>query len=141
MDNLDLPIRAGPGQRPTPVATFTELLKILSLLSDDKAKALRAQQANITSRAVAGDRDLEAALPVQRERLGEDARRVVMNGLESSNNANAQTQILDQMDRKINITSWLLDLEDRMFQSMNSVCQRMTVIGDERDRLYVRPGS
>ena len=74
----------GQGQRPTPVCKFKDLLLILSQLPGPEAKALRAQQSEIATRAVAGDVDLERALPQRRAELSSEMQDVVMEGLPSS---------------------------------------------------------
>jgi hypothetical protein len=74
----------GFNQRTTPVRTFKDILQILSQLPGPKAKDLRAQQANLSSRIMAGDRDLEDALAIQRAKLPVEFRAVLMNGLTSS---------------------------------------------------------
>ena len=45
----------GRGQRETPVAPFNQLLQILSQLPGEQAKMLRKEQAEITTRVIAGD--------------------------------------------------------------------------------------
>ena len=74
----------GERQRPTPVCKFKDLLLLLSQLSGPEAKALRAQQSEIATRAVAGDLDLERALPQRRAELSSEMQDVVMEGLPSS---------------------------------------------------------
>lgn len=55
--------------RPTFVASFTELLKILSALPGKASRALRAQNASLAVCSYLGDRRLEQALPARREAL------------------------------------------------------------------------
>jgi hypothetical protein len=74
----------GFNQRTTQVRTFKDMLQILSQLPGPKAKDLRAQQANLSARLMAGDRDLEDALAIQRAKLPVEFRAVLMNGLTSS---------------------------------------------------------
>lgn len=74
----------GRGQRETPVASFNQLLQILSQLPGEQAKVLRREQAEISTRAIAGDEDLEEAVREQRNKVSDSDREVLMNGLESS---------------------------------------------------------
>jgi hypothetical protein len=84
--NIGLHKFTGQGQRETPVCTFTELLQIFSQLPGQQAKVLRKEQAEISSRAIAGDEDLEEAVREQRNKISKNDRAVLMNGLESGTN-------------------------------------------------------
>jgi hypothetical protein len=72
----------GRGQRETPVAPFNQLLQILSQLPGEQAKMLRKEQAEITTRVIAGDEDLEEAVRDQRVKVSKQDRDVLMSGLE-----------------------------------------------------------
>lgn len=72
---------SGRGARETPVAPFKELLQILSRLPGEAAKKLRAEQAEITSRAVAGDKDLEEAIADRRETVDPGLAELAMVGV------------------------------------------------------------
>jgi len=72
----------GRGQQFTPVASFHQLLQILSQLPGEQARVLRREQAEISSRAIAGDEDLEEAIIGQRQKFSEAEQNVLMNGLE-----------------------------------------------------------
>jgi predicted phosphohydrolase len=74
----------GARQRLTPVATFTNLLKIFAYLPGAVGRAFRDQQAELATRAIAGDRDLEVALPQQRARLPQQFRDDIRAGLSQS---------------------------------------------------------
>jgi hypothetical protein len=69
--NVSLHKFQGRGQKPTPVCTFTELLQIFSQLPGKQSIVLRKEQAGISSRAIAGDEDLEEAVREQRVRVSE----------------------------------------------------------------------
>jgi hypothetical protein len=74
---------SGRGQRNIPVAPFNVLLQILSQLSGKQAKALRAEQAEISTRAIVGDKELEEAVRDQREKVSDVDRKVLMKGLDA----------------------------------------------------------
>lgn len=78
---------SGERQRDTPVANFTDLLEILSYLPGKEGKVIRAQQANLATRAIVGDHDLEAALPARRAAVPAVARAAAMKGLASSSSS------------------------------------------------------
>jgi hypothetical protein len=59
----------GPGQRETPIGPFNEFLELCSQLPGDRAKAMRKEQAQITTRAIAGDTDLVRAILAQKDNL------------------------------------------------------------------------
>ena len=71
----------GAGQRPTPVASFTDILQILNQLLGHEAHELQNQQAILTSRAIAGDDVLEQTLCIQHERLSISTRQLIIDGL------------------------------------------------------------
>ena len=68
--------------QPIPVAPFNQLLQILSQLPGEQAKMLRKEQAEITTRVIAGDEDIEEAVRDQRVKVSEQDRDVLMSGLE-----------------------------------------------------------
>ena len=72
---------SGQGARETPVAAFSELLQILSQLPGEAAKKLRAEQAEITSRAAAGDVELEEAISERRETVDPRVAELAMVGI------------------------------------------------------------
>ena len=67
--------------RAVPVATFQELLDILSQIPGKEAKILRRDQANISTRAIAGDEDLEEAVRNRRQVVSDEEKNIYMNGL------------------------------------------------------------
>ena len=73
---------SGQGARETPVAAFKDLFQILSQLPGDAAKVLRREQADISSRATAGDRDLEEAIADRRESVDPEFAELAMVGVE-----------------------------------------------------------
>jgi hypothetical protein len=66
-----------------PVGSFNVIIEILSQLSGKNAQILRKEQADIATRAIAGDEALEEAVRDQRDVLPEAARNVLMQGLPS----------------------------------------------------------
>ena len=85
MTNLSLPQKhkfKGQGQKPTPVCTFSELLPILSQLPGKEAKILRKEQAEITTRAIAGDRDLIEFVEERERTIQPETKDMLMTGLE-----------------------------------------------------------
>lgn len=69
--------------------TFSQLLTILAQLPGQAGKQLRAEQSEISTRAIAGDRDLEEAIIDQRENISENDQKVLMN--EQSNHFQLMT--------------------------------------------------
>jgi predicted kinase len=67
---------------PIPVCTFSELLTILSQLPGEQAKILRREQAEITTRAIAGDRDLREFVEEREKTVPQETREILMTGLE-----------------------------------------------------------
>ena len=74
----------GARQRPTPVATFTELQTILSQLPGKQAKRLRTEQAVVTSLATAGAPELEQAVSDRRATVELEFAQMAMAGLTSN---------------------------------------------------------
>jgi hypothetical protein len=66
-----------------PVGSFNVIIEILSQLSGKNAQILRREQAEIATRAIAGDEALEEAVRDQRDVLPEAAREVLMQGLQT----------------------------------------------------------
>jgi hypothetical protein len=131
---------SGAGQRPTPVAMFPRLLQILSLLPGPKAKALRAQQAEISSRAVAGDRDLEAAMPIQRARVSPLVQAVVMSGLASTPETKEalRVDLVALMRDKQLLWQERRALERQDYADQMELVAAMMEDADERDILYAK---
>ena len=73
----------GNGQRLTPVATLTDIMRIISALPGNQADALRAQQVEITIRARAGDRHLEDAVRHNRATESNAFKRQLSSGLQN----------------------------------------------------------
>jgi len=137
----------GTGQRPVDVAAFSDIIHILSLLPGKRAKKIRKQQANISTRAIAGDRDLEAALPVQRERLTPTARAGLMAGLESS--AETTEAVMHEVEKQITtalthrmeiVSSWtsLLALKKQLHIDQCRILDEMKEDADARDLIFIR---
>jgi 5-methylcytosine-specific restriction endonuclease McrA len=82
----------GERQRLTPVADFTTLLRILALIPGPEGDTIRASAANGQARILAGDHDLEAALPQVRAALPAAARDAMLQGLPSSEGATRKRQ-------------------------------------------------
>ena len=74
----------GQGSRPTPVATFSQLLGIFAKFPGERAKQLRTENARIRARAMAGDLDLVTAIESQRENIHPAIREVLLAGLSRS---------------------------------------------------------
>jgi hypothetical protein len=72
---------------PTPVAPFHEVLRLLAIIPGPGAARVRAQQAELSTRAMAGDWDLEQAIQGRRQALPAAAQELFMVGLESSSDA------------------------------------------------------
>jgi hypothetical protein len=72
---------------PTPVAYFHEIMQLFALIPGPGAAAYRAQQAELSTRAMAGDLDLERAVHDRRAALPASAQQVMLAGLESSEDA------------------------------------------------------
>jgi hypothetical protein len=126
---------------------FSDIITILSLLPGKHAKALRAQQANISTRAIVGDRDLEAALPVQRERLAPTTRAGMMAGLENSAETHKvlQDEVKTQRstiltDRDEIVTSWtnFFALKKRLHLDRCELIAEMKEEADARDLIFMR---
>jgi len=83
----------GARQRPTPVTTFSSLLRILALVPGSQEDSLRKAQAELAARSIAGDHDLESALPVRRAKMGAAGQSLAMNGLASGANAQQKRQL------------------------------------------------
>ena len=75
------------GGRPTPVATFKNIIVILSQLPGKEGKIIRDEQSNIAARAAVGDHDLEDALLARRQVLPAAGREALLSGVESSEEA------------------------------------------------------
>ena len=79
----------GARQRYTPVVHFHEFMEICSQLPGARAKAMRKEQAQIVTRALAGDDDLVRAILAQKDRLSVKLRAMLMKGLLSSEDTKA----------------------------------------------------
>jgi hypothetical protein len=82
--------RGGPK---TPVATFYMLLQILPLIPGPQGKILRAAQADLACRAIAGDHDLQAALSLRRVQMDPACQALVLKGIASSSDALLKRQL------------------------------------------------
>jgi len=74
-------------EQPTPVAYFHEIMELFALIPGPGAATYRAQQAQLSTRAMAGDLDLERAVHDRRAALPASAQEVMLAGLESSEDA------------------------------------------------------
>jgi hypothetical protein len=72
-----------PG-KPTPVAHFHAILEVLAALPGPKAKELRAHNAKVVSRAIAGDIDLIKTIEDRRYSMDPMLREVLLAGLKRS---------------------------------------------------------
>lgn len=72
---------------PTPVASFHEVVRLLAIIPGPGAMRIRGQQAELTTRAMAGDHDLERAIQGRRAALPAAAQEVMLVGLQSSGDA------------------------------------------------------
>jgi hypothetical protein len=72
---------------PTPVASVHEVVRLLAIIPGPGAMRVRGQQAELTTRAMAGDHDLERAIQDRRAALPAAAQEVLMVGLQSSSDA------------------------------------------------------
>jgi hypothetical protein len=79
----------GAGQRDTPIGPFHEFLELCSQLPGAAARVMRKEQAQITTRAIAGDVDLVRAIIAQKDHLSPELRAILMTGLLSSEEAKA----------------------------------------------------
>lgn len=82
MDSYQFLRSDGKKGKPTPVCTFSELLTILSQLPGEQAKILRREQAEITTRAIAGDSNLREFVEERERTVPQETRDVLMTGLE-----------------------------------------------------------
>ena len=77
-----------PGSpQPTPVAPFHDVLRLLAIIPGPGLMRVRGQQAELSTRALAGDLDLERAIQDRRAALPAAAQEVLMVGLQSSGDA------------------------------------------------------
>jgi hypothetical protein len=77
----------GRCRQATPVATFAKVQEILAALPGPEAKKLRKKNAELRTRAIAGDIDLVEAIDSQREKLDPVVREILMTGLQRSRKA------------------------------------------------------
>ena len=70
--------------QPTPCSIFTTLLLMLARIPGQAGDVLRAEQAEISTRAVAGDEDLEEAVADKRKQLRPDDQDALLTGLDRS---------------------------------------------------------
>jgi hypothetical protein len=82
-----LKYRFGSDPLPTPVAPFHEVLRLLAIIPGPGAARVRSQQAELSTRAMAGDWDLQQAIQDRRQALPAVAQELFMAGLESSSDA------------------------------------------------------
>ena len=82
MDLYQFPKSNGRKGQSIPVCTFSELLPILSQLPGEEAKILIREQAEITTRAIAGDRYLKEFVEGREKTVSEEVKDVLMQGLE-----------------------------------------------------------
>ena len=82
MDLYKFPKSNGRKGQAIPVCTFSELLPILSQLPGEEAKILRKEQAEITTRAIAGDRDLRKFVEKREITVSPETNQLLMTGLE-----------------------------------------------------------
>jgi hypothetical protein len=75
------------GIKPTPVAPLHEVLRLLAIIPGPGAARVRSQQADLTTRAMAGDWDLQQAIQDRRQALPAAAQELFLAGLESSSDA------------------------------------------------------
>jgi hypothetical protein len=111
--SMDRSVMTGPvsnhqfqsNHQPTPVAHFHEIIRLLAVIPGPGAALIRSQQAALSTRAIAGDWDLEHALQERREVLSADVQEVMLAGLEGSDNAKRlrQYQREDEEERKESI--------------------------------------
>jgi len=73
--------------QPTPVAPFHEVLRLLAIIPGPGVSRVRTQQAELSTRAMAGDWDLQRAIQDRRAALPTAAQELLLNGLESSGEA------------------------------------------------------
>jgi hypothetical protein len=83
----------------TPVAPFYVIIRLLAVIPGPGVASVRAQQAELTTRAMAGDIDLENAINERRSALPAAAQEVMMNGLESSNDAKRMREEQADLER------------------------------------------
>lgn len=79
--------RFGTDPHPTPVASFHGILRLMAAIPGKGSKIVRSQQAELTTRAMAGDHDLERAIQGRRAALPAAAQEVMLVGLQSSGDA------------------------------------------------------
>jgi hypothetical protein len=79
--------RFGSDPHPTPVAPFREVLRLMAAIPGKGSEIVRNQQAELSTRAMAGDHDLERAIQDRRAALPAAAQEVLMVGLQSSGDA------------------------------------------------------
>ena len=77
----------GSDPHPTPVAPFHEILRLMAAIPGQGSERVRNQQSELTTRAMAGDVDLERAIQDRRAALPAAAQEVLMVGLQSSGDA------------------------------------------------------
>jgi hypothetical protein len=91
----------GARQRNTPVGPFHKFLELCSQLPGAAARSMRVEQAQITTRAIAGDPDLVQAILDQTVKWSEKQRAVLMTGLLSTDAGKAISKKEKQMRHTI----------------------------------------
>jgi hypothetical protein len=85
--------------RETPVAPFHVIMRLLAVIPGPGVASVRAQQADLTTRAMAGDVDLELAINERRSALPAAAQEVMMTGLASSSEAKRMREEQAELER------------------------------------------
>eukprot|EP00808_Paulinella_micropora_P028007 g680.t1 len=109
------------------------------LVPGERAKQLRSEQANIAARAVVGDEQLEAAMPLRREQLSEKTRRDVLGSIEQPPTKKRRTE-LELIEDKIAMIGARKRLCIAEFtaplDAYKGVLELLGIKMDDRDKLF-----
>jgi hypothetical protein len=131
----------GQGYQITPVCTFSQLLGILSCLPGKNAKLLRREQAEVASRSVAGDRDMEDAVRGQRQNVEPEMQAMAMGDLPRSDTAVIADNTSDELVSQgmfINGVSYPLPNESLYGKRIASALEEAICAAADKQRAVIR---
>ena len=122
---------------------FDKLLPVLALVPGERAKQLRSEQANLAARAVVGDEQLEAAMPIRREQLSEKTRHDVLGSIEQPANKkrriepSSELELIEQKIEMIGARKRLCIAEfTEPLDTYKCVLEALGVKLDDRDKIF-----
>ena len=89
------------GGHKTPASTVNNLLRILALIPGPQGDALRTAQAELATRSIFSDHDLQAAMLQRRDEIGVEVQEMGMSGIISSADAKQKRR-----SNNLSATSW-----------------------------------